>query len=190
MTDAGWTERPIDGGLLFTMDLQDRVLRALPQFKKAIHEFILYDSGRVVFEDFAVAENFISPNFAVEGNSLVERRNSRFKTPGDCTKEFIQECTNELIAWAKSVEPAREIEDLAQDLEGRIMRSRKHITALALLGKTERLEHYKSRLGTDENELHPLIEQEHLDRAIKLSNRVLETDDTLTALRDLKSVPS
>jgi len=133
------------------------------------------------------SENVIFPNFEVEAIVVVRRNNSKFRAEKGSI-ELIKSATKELIDWAKSIDPEAEIQNHAQDLNGKIMKSWDHITALAYLGQTGKLEDYRLALSTDQNTLHPLIEDEHLSRAIELSERLLKGPNKLEILRGTNAV--
>lgn len=89
---------------------------------------------------------------------------------------FIIECTDELIKWAKSVDPWQEIIKLAE--HEKIYEDYNHLAALALTGDRDQFDYYLKFREEHPNPkeepwvsgtLGPLITKENIERAIKIA---------------------
>ncbi len=170
MVEAGWTREVAKPDPIYVMDLDDRRLESIPQFKTVGGAFIFTDNGQVWVDEWASVRHQIFPKFPKKNCALVRRRNSRNKTDGKGSAAYIAEITNELTAWAKGIDVDAEIANHAQDSEQYGLRAFDHITALAMRGDVEALQRWSAMDEDPRNQkLHPMVTPDALKQAVEIA---------------------
>lgn len=134
--------------------------------------FVFRDDGRVSFPFQASIVKKIESGLG-DNPSMIRRHNTEFRTERG-SLGFIIECTDEMIKWAKSIDPEVEIKKLAgYDME---YEDYNHLAALAIIGDFERLNYLLEKRRKDPGNdpyvpgtLHPMIKPENIARAIEVA---------------------
>ena len=171
LVDAGWTPGASGGEAVYRMDLGDRVLLSLPEFKPIPGHLVVLDHGQVWVEAYARIKHALMPGKPLEFSSLVYRKNSEFVASGDPDAAFFRDMTAALRDWAEAVDVAAEIEALAQDRSQHGLGSYSHLAALALRGDVARLEAYGAEISAQGKAaaLHPRVNADTIATALGLA---------------------
>jgi hypothetical protein len=173
MNKLGWKNPPVDGGVVLQMDFGDRYLMSFARFSVTSTYCIYYDHAKVGFPFHNQVVLEIEPK--LDGSWLVQRDNGNGIFKGDsATFEFFRHCTDELVAWAMTIEPWKELERMVSPASAYSFTPYAHIEALALLKQIKTLQNYLELMeaGSQPELLHPLIKKEHVERALVIARRI------------------
>jgi hypothetical protein len=159
VVEAGWTPKAWGGENVYRMDLGDRVLLSLPEFKPIPGQLVVLDHAQVWIEAYARVKHALMPGKPLEFSSLVYRKNSKFVAPGAPDAAFFRDMTDALRDWAEAIDVAAEVDLLAQDRPHHGLGSYSHLAALALRGDVARLEAYGAEIAAQGKAaaLHPRV---------------------------------
>ena len=177
----------MDGGAIFRIDLTDRVLLSNPVFRKTSSQFTFSDYGQGWFDSFATTKHFIFPRSPYITARLVARFRSRFSKEGDADLDFIKSVTAELISWVEGIDVDHEISQLAAEKPEYGLDSENHITAVALLGNTDRIRSLREDVvsNREPRAIDSIVTVEEMDRALMVAEAVNSGEDILSYLSGL-----
>jgi hypothetical protein len=171
LVEAGWTPQASGGESAYRMDLGDRVLICLPEFKPVPGQLVVLDHAQVWVEAYARLKHALVPGKPLEFSSLVYRKNSEFVIHREPDAAFFEDMTGVLRSWAERIDVAAEIDLLAQDRPHHGLGSHSHLAALALRGDVARIEAYRTEIAAHGKAaaLHPRVSEETIEKALGLA---------------------
>lgn len=180
MKDAGWTKGTTGGGVTsMYIELEDRRIVSFAHFLQSdyrgVKKFTFVDESGVGADWYSKAWKYVEGSNRKACSFTKRNKRDEFVTEGDCTPEFIQNCTDKVIDWAEQVN----LEEALRNPSEEYFNVPSGLMSLGLFGETDKLAEYL--------EVYDTLGAEHVpSRLAKLRRSYLEN---ALALSKDKSFP-